>query len=129
MSLGVVHKLRWQNFGFFFDHLTPWDDIFYSTNASEKSGHFTTTSLPCFVNVVCERPLSSNRIYLYITDYILDYSRQTFSYGFLSCLRNLAEESKLYQKMTQISKFIKNCVSKKIAKTCSNMCNCMMNAL
>ena len=35
--LGVVHKLRRQYFGFFFDHITPSVDIFYLMKVDKKS--------------------------------------------------------------------------------------------
>ena len=40
--LGVVHKLRWQDFGFFFDHPLPCVDISMVWTLT-KSGHFETT--------------------------------------------------------------------------------------
>ena len=58
-DLGGIHKLRWQDFGLFFDQLpTPVDILFYcykvkSLYTFEIS---STTYLPRLVNVVCERP-------------------------------------------------------------------------
>ena len=43
----------------FFDHLPTFVDIIYGINVDKKQT-FWTTYLPCFVNVVCERPLIRN---------------------------------------------------------------------
>ena len=40
----------------FFDHLPPFVDIFYGTNVD----NVLTTYLPCFLNVLCELPLTSH---------------------------------------------------------------------
>ena len=39
IPLGVVHKLRWQDLGFF-DHLSPFDDIFNGMNIDNKGDIF-----------------------------------------------------------------------------------------
>ena len=49
---GVVHKLRWEVFGFF-DHLPPFVDMFY-----ERWQKVDIFGPPRLVNVVCERPLN-----------------------------------------------------------------------
>ena len=50
-SKGFVHKLRWQDFGFF-DHL-----LTFSTLWTTKRQYLWTTFPPTLVNIVCERSL------------------------------------------------------------------------
>ena len=54
------HKLRWQVFWVFFDHVPPWPrsvNIFYLINIDKKSTFLDYLPLPLFLfNVVWERP-------------------------------------------------------------------------
>ena len=56
-TLGVVHKLSWQDFDIF-EHLPLCLDIFYGMNVDRKWTFLD--HLPRLVNVVCERPLCKN---------------------------------------------------------------------
>ena len=55
-------KTTFTRFGFF-DHLPPSVYIFFGIKVYKKS-IFLTTYLPPLVNVVCERPPTSNRIWM-----------------------------------------------------------------
>ena len=58
--LGVILSLRWQKFGFFFDHLpTIWN--FLPCKSWPKSCHFWTIYPPYLVNVVKECPLRASK--------------------------------------------------------------------
>ena len=51
--------LCWQDFGVFFNHLSP-QLTFYTLWTLTKGQHFWTTYPTPLVNVVCERPLTMN---------------------------------------------------------------------
>ena len=56
-GLGVVHKLCWQDFGFFLTTYPP-PLTFSMVWTLTKSGRFWTTYLPRLVNVICEQTLN-----------------------------------------------------------------------
>ena len=57
-SEGVAHKLRWQDFRFFWPPIYPPPLTFSTLWTLTKSRHFWTTYLLPLVNVVCEQALS-----------------------------------------------------------------------
>ena len=56
--LGVVHKLCWQDFGFFWPPKYPLHWHFLPYEHRQKRHNFLHTLPSPFVNVVCEQPLS-----------------------------------------------------------------------
>ena len=52
--LGAIHKLRWQDFGFFWPP-TPLRDIFYFMNVDKKSTFLNYLRPPPLIKVVCGR--------------------------------------------------------------------------
>ena len=57
LLLGVVHKIRWQDFDFFLTTYPP-TVTFSMVWTFTKSEHCWTTYLSRLVNVVCEQPLT-----------------------------------------------------------------------
>ena len=57
-QIGVIHKLRSQDFGFLTTYPPAFTFLWYER--WQKNGHFKTTYLPCLVNVVCEWPQEWN---------------------------------------------------------------------
>ena len=84
--------LRLQDLSFF-DHLTPSIYIFYGIKVYKKS-ILLTTSPPPLVNVVCERPLTSNskkltlnaEVYHYYVECQFFLNRTLIFYPFFICL-------------------------------------------
>ena len=73
LHIGVVHKLRWQDFGFFWQP-TPSVDIFYLMKVDKKST-FLDYLPPSLLNVVCEGP------HMYMQSYIFPLVLLLNSFG------------------------------------------------
>ena len=85
ITLGVVHKLRWQDFGFF-DHLPPCVDILYGMNVDKKwtfFDHLPTSNLP-WPTSSCKRSLWTNPYFIFLNSSETILKPILFILGFVS---------------------------------------------